>query len=1208
MAHLSLTLLGTFQVSLDGKPVTLFRSSKVEGLLVYLALASQQPHGRDVLAALLWPEEPDGVAKKNLRQSLYQLRQVLGENESEEDHHLLVTRSTIQFNPAGDHSLDVTDFLDYLADDQLEQAVGLYQGDLLPGFACDSLPFEDWLLMERERLHRLALKAFFDLAARSLASADYPAARDFARQQLVLEPWREEAHRQLMEALALLGERSAALAQYETCRSLLQEELDIEPTPETKALAAHIRDQKRGSGTADAVTLPSERSRLIIPFVGRKSEHMALVRAYQEAIKGVLQVAILLGEAGIGKTRLAQNFIAWAAAQGADILTGQAFETSGGLSYQPVTQALRQRLERENAPEDLLSDLWLTQLARILPELRDRYPDLPPPTQEEASARQHLFEAIARLGQALARRAPLVIFLDDWHWADAASLDVLHYAALRWSEDRVPILVLITLRQESLAENPDLTTWVTRLKHDVACLRLYIAPLSVSESEELVHSLVGRAVRDEIVPSYKKEEQGQLSRFNRWLFKETEGHPFFLGEMLKALVEEGLFQPDMHTPDWLVDWSKFDEQSLESGLRVLPGAREIIRGWLTRISEPSGELLMAAAVLGQQASFDHLVRVAGLEEEQALTVLDELLARQLLQEADEAGPWPNREIVYRFSHHMFSEVIYSEAGAARRRLLHRRAFEALRTDEAPAAELAHHALLAGKLADAIQYSLAAGNEAMRLLAVQVAIRHYETAWQLVEEAGWPESISGADRQDLFANLGRAYELAEAWQQAQETYQAMIDYAQEIEAPAMHCMGLNLLATVYINGFKDPDQAITLLEEARAVAEHSDDRRGLAETEANLSLASRVQQKTDLARHHGEQALIIARQLGHPQLIARCLNSLAYVHGRLRQWDRVEIYAREASQLYASAGNRILAADSQRVAGWSQMYSGRPQDSLVTLQGTLEFSHQIDNIWGEVESAWRLACTLLELGRYGETIRMARQAVKQTRKVGQPTMVMLTLTTWGVVQRTVMALESAKETLLEALAEQTENGLTGFEDWVLAELCAVHTLSGDWDQAQAYAQRILEFRQDEASLPMGLTGYYETEALIRGGDVELARTEVERLGSIIGDQKRYRLPWLRSKAVLAIWDGVSDQAIAHLQSALKLSKEMGLPGEEWSILDALARLYADHGDDSEAQSAWMAAADFIRRLASTMEEGELKSGYLESEAVRNVLGKESTEGE
>lgn len=1202
MGHLSLTFLGTFHTMLDEKALTAFRSAKVQGLLVYLALTNQHPDAREVLATLFWPDEPDAVAKKNLRQSLYQLRQVLGETASQEGFYLLVTRSTVQFNPDSDHFLDVTAFLNCLENDQLEQAVALYQGDLLPGFTCNSLPFEEWLREERERLHRLALEAMFDLAARSLARAEYQTAQDLAQRQLALEPWREEAHRQLMQALALLGERSAALAQYAACRTVLKEELGVEPSAETEALAARIRDQHLEREERRAPGYPFEHRQLTIPFVGRKSEYEALSRAYQRACTDGVQVVALLGEAGIGKTWLAQNFLRWAAAQGADILPGRAFETRRRLSYQPLTQVLRQRLERENAPEDLLSDLWLTQLTRILPELRDRYPDLPEPTQEEVTARQHLFEAIARLGQALAERSPLVLFIDDWHWADAASLDVLHYAALRWLEEQAPILVLLTLRQEALTEYPDLKTWLTRLKHDVGCLQLYLRELSRAETEQLISCLLEPEEGGDGAPLAGVEKSSQLTRFSRWLFKNTDGQPFFLTETLKALVEDGLFQPDTVSGGWRIDWPKFDEQVLRLGSPVLPGVRELILDWLKRVSATAGELLTAAAVLGQQSSFDHLCRVAGLEEVQALTDLDELLARQLLLEVQEAEPWLGREVVYSFSHHMLGEVVYSEAGAARRRLLHRRAFEALRADEAPPAELAHHARLADRLADAIQYSLAAGKEAMRLLAVRVAISHYETAWQIVEQEGWPESISGADRQDLYAGLGRAYELAEAWAQAQETYRLMIDYALVIEAPAMQCMGLNRLATVYINGFKEPVQAIALLEQARIVAEHSDDQRGLAEAEANLSLAARFQQKTDLALHHGEQALTIARQLGHPQLLARCLNSLAYVYARLRQWDLVETYASEGCQLYAAAGNRIMEADCQRVLGWSQMYSGQPRDSLAILRDSFAFSQQIENLWGQAESAWRLASTLLELGHYGEAIRLARKAVEQARRVGQPTMVVLALSTWGTVQRTVMALEPARETLLEILAEITETSLIGFTDWALAELCALHALAGDWDQAHVYARRTLESREDETLMPLGLTGWYETEALLRGGDGDLARAEVERQGKIVGDNKRFRLPWLRSVAVLAQWDGDPSQAITQLQAAVALAQKIGLPGDEWSILGALAGLYAGQGDQAEAQRAWTTAADIIRGLADSIEEKEVRSGFLEAEAPGYILKK------
>lgn len=1200
MGHLSLTFLGSFQVRLDDEPVTAFRSAKVQGLLVHLALGKQQPHAREVLATLFWPDEADAVAKKNLRQSLYQLRQVLGETASEEGSYLLVTRSTAQFNPASDHALDVTEFLNYLKNDQLEKAVTLYRGDLLPGFTCDSLPFEEWLRQERERLHRLALEAQFELATRSLARADYRTAQNLAQRQLVLEPWREEAYRQLMQALALLGERSAALAQYETCRTVLKEELGVEPSAETEALATQIRKQQLGRGDGGPAGVPAEHRRLTIPFVGRKSEYEALVRAYERVRSGGLQVAALVGEAGIGKTRLAQNFLGWAVAQGADILRGRAFETSVRLSYQPLTQALRQRLEKENAPEDLLSDFWLTQLTRILPEIHDRYPDLPEPAQEEASARQHLFEAIARLGQALAERSPLVLFIDDWHWADAASRDVLHYAALRWLEEGAPILLLLTVRQEALTEDPDLGTWLTRIKSDTGGMQLDLAEFSGAETEQLIRSLLGPKDEDDSASLATAEKKVQLARFNRWLFEETEGQPFFLAETLKALAEEGLFRPDMTSGGWQIDWPKFEKQGLGLESRVLPGVRELIRGWLMRISAPAGELLTATAVLGQQASFDNLRWVAELDEIQAVTALDELLAAQLLVEAEQARPGDG--VVYGFSHHMVGEVVYGEAGAARRLLLHRRAFEALQGATAPDAELAHQAQHAGLAVETIHYSIAAGDEAMHLLAVGVAIAHYETAWHSAQKRGWPDTVSGADRQELYAGLGRAYELTEAWRRAQEIYQAMIAYAQEIEATALECLSLNRLATVCINGFKDPQQASTLLEQARAVAEKSGDRRGLAETEWNLSLAARLKEDSYQALYHGEQALGIARQLGHPQLMARCLNSLAYAHARLRHWNTVEVYGKEAGQLYAAAGNRILEADSRRVASWAQCYTGWPRESVATLRETLAFSQQIENLWGEAESAWRLAGNLLELGQYGEAIRMARSAVEQARQVGQPTMILLALSTWGTVQRTVMALESARGTLVDLLDEFKERSSSGFADWGLAELCAVHALAGDWNQACVYAKRTLDSREDPSLLPMGLTGWYETEALLRGGDGDLARAEVERLDKIVAEHKRFRLPWRRSKAVLAQWDGDPGQAITHLQAALALAQEIGLPGEEWPILGALATLYEDRGDQDAARTAWKRAAGIVLDLANSIEEEEMRSGFLGAEAAQHILKK------
>jgi tetratricopeptide (TPR) repeat protein len=136
--------------------------------------------------------------------------------------------------------------------------------------------------------------------------------------------------------------------------------------------------------------------------------------------------------------------------------------------------------------------------------------------------------------------------------------------------------------------------------------------------------------------------------------------------------------------------------------------------------------------------------------------------------------------------------------------------------------------------------------------------------------------------------------------------------------------------------------------------------------------------------------------------------------------------------------------------------------------------------------------------------------------------------------------------------------------------------------------------------MALTGWYETEALLRGGDSDLARAEVARLDQIVGNNKRYRLPLLRSLAVLAQWDGDTAQAIKHLQAAATLAQEIGLPGGEWSILGALGLLYADQGDQAQAQQAWQASADIILRLAETIDEEDLRAGFLAAEPVRSIL--------
>jgi DNA-binding SARP family transcriptional activator len=264
MAHLLLSLLGPFRVTLDGEPVTAFESIKVRALLAYLAVEADRMHGREALAGLLWPDWPDRAALDNLRYALYNLRQAVGDRAAEPPF-LQITRHTLQFNTASDHWLDVAAFEQQVAESQaqiadqrdpqsavcnlpsaisyLQSAIHLYRGSFLEGFSVGDSPyFEEWALFTRERLARQMSRALHTLAGAHEARGKYEQAQACARRQLQLEPWDEGAHRQLMRALALGGRRGAALVHYETGRRLLAEELDVEPTRETIALVENIRD------------------------------------------------------------------------------------------------------------------------------------------------------------------------------------------------------------------------------------------------------------------------------------------------------------------------------------------------------------------------------------------------------------------------------------------------------------------------------------------------------------------------------------------------------------------------------------------------------------------------------------------------------------------------------------------------------------------------------------------------------------------------------------------------------------------------------------------------------------------------------------------------------------------------------------------------------------------------------------------------------
>src|SRR5207248_5947492 len=380
---------------------------------------------------------------------------------------------------------------------QVQHALSLVRGPFLEGFWLrEEAPFDEWVQQQQQQW-QVRLQLLFDrLSSWQETGGALEPARLTLTRWLALDPLQEEAYRRLMRVHLALGDASAALQVYATCRARLAEELRVKPSAETVALAEHIRATatRRGSHPARHSIAKAENqppSELVAPLVGRAQAFAQLTGRYQQARGGQPQAMLLVGEAGIGKTRLAREFVAWARAQGAEVLSGHAFEIGGRLPYQPLVEALRPRLEAENAPEDLLEDLWLAELSRLLPELRVRYPDLPAPTEDELTAKMRLFEAVARLFDALAQLSPLVLLLDDLHWVDEASLDLLRYLGHYWKGHSNRVLLLGTVRREGLEPRSQLSVQLADLGRDLPVSQVSLQPLSQPQTLQLLEAIIG---------------------------------------------------------------------------------------------------------------------------------------------------------------------------------------------------------------------------------------------------------------------------------------------------------------------------------------------------------------------------------------------------------------------------------------------------------------------------------------------------------------------------------------------------------------------------------------------------------------------------------------------------------------------------------------------------------------------------------------------